>query len=92
MTAERLAVRRAQRNLQDGGVAESDRAKTGWDTAWDTYLQLSREQPLAETVDFPEFRQTMQDGWRAKNKHFWAPGGARPNGIYQLPKRFSDIF
>ena len=92
MTADRLAVRRAQRIVQDGKLSEKERKVTGWDTAWETYLQLSREQPLAETVDFPEFRQEMVDGWRPKKKVFWAPGGARPKGVYRLPKRFSQLF
>lgn len=92
MTADRLALRLAQRNTQDGALGESNRAKTGWDTAWETYLRLSREQPLAETIDFPEFRRTMVEGWRPKKKVYWAPGGARPDGIYRLPERFSQLF
>ncbi|MGB0966709.1 MAG: alpha/beta hydrolase [Halocynthiibacter sp.] len=92
MTAERLATRRAQRTIQSGALDESERATTGWDTAWDTYMSLSREQPLMETIEFAEFRQEMVDGWRSKKKVFWAPGGARPKGIYRLPKRFSQLF
>ena len=92
MTAERLATRRAQRNIQSGSLAETERAKTGWDTAWDTYQALSRETPLAETVRFDDFRKEMVDGWRPKKKVFWATGGARPKGVYRLPKRFSTLF
>lgn len=92
MTEARLAKRRAQRNLQSGALDEVSREKTGWDTAWDTYQLLSRETPRAETVDFPEFRQEMIDGWRQKKVVFWAPGGARPKGVYRLPARFASAF
>jgi hypothetical protein len=92
MTEARLATRRAQRVIQSGELGESDRAVTGWDSAWATYQTLSKEPPRAETIDFPEFRQEMVDGWRQKKVVFWAPGGARPKGIYRLPERFSGVF
>ena len=92
MTEQRLATRRAQRVLQSGDLAEVERDKTGWDTAWETYSALSKENPLAETVDFPAFRAEMVDGWRQKKVVFWAPGGARPKGVYRLPDRFAQVF
>jgi pimeloyl-ACP methyl ester carboxylesterase len=92
MTADRLATRRAQRTIQSGALAETERAATGWDTAWDTYQALSRQTPLAETVDFEAFRKEMVEGWRPKKKVFWATGGARPKGVYRLPPRFSELF
>ena len=92
MTEQRLATRRAQRVLQSGDLAEVERDKTGWDTAWETYSALSKESPLAETVDFPAFRAEMVDGWRQKKVVFWAPGGARPKGVYRLPDRFAQVF
>lgn len=92
MTSDRLATRRAQRTIQSGALDENERATTGWDTAWATYGGLSREKPLAETIDFPEFRQEMRDGWHEKNKIYFATGGGRPNGVYRLPKRFSELF
>ena len=92
MTAERLTTRRAQRTIQSGALGDSERATTGWDTAWATYEGLSREKPLAEQIEFNDFRQEMIDGWRPKKKVFWAPGGARPKGVYRLPKRFSQLF
>jgi hypothetical protein len=92
MTEKRLATRRAQREIQSGALEETDRQKTGWDTAWATYSALSKEDPRAETIDFPEFRQEMIDGWRPKKEVYWAPGGARPKGVYRLPERFSRLF
>lgn len=92
MTEERLATRRAQREIQSGALDETGRATTGWDTAWHTYQSLIKEEPGEETVAFPEFRQVMRDGWRQKKKVFWAPGGARPKGIYRLPERFAQVF
>jgi hypothetical protein len=53
---------------------------------------LSKEKPRAETVDFPEFRQEMIDGWREKKAVYFAPGGARPKGVYRLPERFKGLF
>jgi Glycosyl transferase family 2 len=92
MTEKRLATRRAQRDLQSGSLDEVERQKTGWDTAWETYKALSKEPPRAETVDFPEFRKEMIEGWREKKVVYWAPGGARPKGVYQLPERFKTLF
>ena len=87
-----IATRLAQREIQSGTLGETERAATGWDTAWITYSSLSKEKPLAETIDFPEFRQEMVDGWRPKKEVYWAPGGARPKGVYRLPERFSSLF
>lgn len=92
MTENRLATRRAQREIQSGALVEVERQKTGWDTAWDTYKALSKEKPRAETVDFPAFRQEMIDGWRPKKEVYFAPGGARPKGVYRLPDRFRTLF
>ena len=92
MTEGRLAMRRAQRVIQSGALEEVERAKTGWDTAWETYKGLSKETPLAETVDFPEFRKEMVEGWREKKVVYFAPGGARPKGVYRLPERFKVLF
>jgi Glycosyl transferase family 2 len=92
MTEKRLATRRAQRDLQSGSLDVVERQKTGWDTAWETYKALSKDTPRAETVDFPEFRKEMIDGWREKKVVYFAPGGARPKGVYRLPERFKTLF
>ena len=92
MTEARLATRRAQRVIQSGALEEVEREKTGWDTAWETYKALSKETPRAETVEFPEFRKEMVDGWREKKVVYFAPGGARPKGVYRLPERFKVLF
>ena len=92
MTEGRLATRRAQRVIQSGALEEVERQKTGWDTAWDTYQALSKEKPRAETVDFPEFRKEMVEGWREKKVVYFSPGGARPKGVYRLPERFKALF
>lgn len=92
LCAARLAIRRAQRDIQSGALEEVTRKKTGWDTAWDTYVDLSKQKPLRETIDFPEFRQEMIEGWKEKKVVYWAPGGARPKGVYTLPPRFSTAF
>ena len=92
MTEARLARRREQRVIQSGALGEVEREKTGWDTAWDTYQALSKQTPKAETVDFPEFRKEMIEGWREKKVVYWSPGGARPPGVYRLPERFKVLF
>lgn len=92
MTEARLATRRAQRTLQSGSLDETERAVTGWDTAWATYSALCKETPLAQTIDFPDFRKEMIDGWKPKKEVYFAPGGARPKGVYSLPDRFARLF
>lgn len=92
MTEARLATRRAQREIQSGTLEAVGRKTTGWDTAWDTYKALSKETPRSETVDFPEFRKEMTDGWQPKKVVYFAPGGGRPKGVYRLPERFKSLF
>jgi hypothetical protein len=92
LCAARLATRRAQRDIQSGALAEVARAKTGWDTAWDTYISLCAQKPLREDVEFAEFRAEMVAGWRVKKEVYFAPGGARPKGLYSLPERFAAVF
>ncbi len=92
LCAQRLATRRAQRDVQSGSLAEVTREKTGWDTAWDTYVALCKQKPIREDVEFQDFRAEMRDGWRQKKVVYWAPGGARPKGLYSLPERFANVF
>ena len=93
MTHDRLAVRKEQRHIQSGDLAEVDRKVTGWDTAWDSYLSLSKKDPVAETVDFPEFRKEMIEGRHPKNDGaFWMMGGGRSSDVYRLPERFAALF
>ena len=92
LCAQRLATRRAQREIQSGALEDVSREKTGWDTAWDTYISLCKEKPLREDVEFAEFRAEMKAGWRQKKEVYWAPGGARPRGLYSLPERFAAVF
>ncbi|MDZ7905333.1 MAG: glycosyltransferase family 2 protein [Cypionkella sp.] len=92
LCAARLATRRAQRDIQSGSLEEVSRQKTGWDTAWDTYISLCKEKPIREDVEFADFRAEMRDGWKPKKVVYWAPGGARPKGLYSLPERFASVF
>lgn len=93
MTHDRLATRRAQRNIQSGALAETERKTTGWDHAWDQYLALSKLDPVAETVDFPEFRTHMINGRKLRDdKVFWTFGGGRSGQVYRLPERFATLF
>jgi hypothetical protein len=92
LCAARLATRRAQRDIQSGALSDVSREKTGWDTAWDTYVDLSKQKPIREEIDFTEFRAEMVDGWRVKKEVYYAPGGARPKGVYSLPPRFAALF
>jgi hypothetical protein len=92
LCAQRLATRRAQREIQSGALEEVSREKTGWDTAWDTYISICKDKPIREDVEFADFRAEMKAGWRQKKEVYWAPGGARPRGIYSLPERFAKVF
>lgn len=93
MTHDRLALRLEQRNIQSGDLAEVERKVTGWDTAWSSYEALSKLDPSAETVEFPEFRREMQEGWRLKEgTPFWSVGGGRSSKVYRLPERFAQLF
>ena len=92
LCAARLATRRAQREIQSGALEEVTREKTGWDTAWDTYISICKQKPIREDVEFADFRAEMKAGWRVKKDVYWAPGGARPKGLYSLPPRFAEVF
>lgn len=94
MTEERLSLRRSQRDQQSGKLEDSKRKVTGWDNAWQTYLQLSVKEPVAETVDFPELREELNAGWRRKDEKspFFTFGGGRSKEVYALPERFAEVF
>jgi hypothetical protein len=47
---------------------------------------------MREDVEFTDFRAEMKAGWRVKKEVYWAPGGARPKGLYSLPERFAEVF
>lgn len=94
MTHDRLSLRRSQRNQQSGVLNKTTRKVTGWDNAWDTYEHLSGLEPVAETVDFPDLRKTLNAGWRRKDEKspFYTFGGGRSKEVYRLPNRFSTVF
>lgn len=94
MTEARLFLRKSQRTRQSGALEQTKRKVTGWDNAWETYKQLSMKEPVAETVDFPDLRQKLNDGWRRKDEKspFFTFGGGRSKELYQLPDRFARVF
>ncbi len=92
MTVSRLSLRREQRNIQSGDLKDTKRKTTGWDTALDEYKSLSQMTPVAETVDFPDVRKAMLDGWRQKVGSYWSLAGGRSKQVYRLPDRFAGLF
>ena len=94
MTKDRLLVRKKMRLQQSGALEDSDRKVTGWDNAWKTYEHLSTLAPVAETVDHPDLRETLNKGWRRKDEKspFFTFGGGRSREVYKLPPRFASVF
>ncbi|MEM9967908.1 MAG: glycosyltransferase family 2 protein [Pseudomonadota bacterium] len=66
--------------------------KGGW--AWvsveKTFRSLSKQLPIKETIDHPDFRRKMLEE-RILRPPFTLMGGGRPKGNYRLPERFNGI-
>lgn len=72
-------------------VAAMTKGGWGWNSAAETFDQLSKRHPVAETIDHPDFRKRML-GETIIRKPFTLMGGGRPPENYRLPERFSGLF
>ena len=63
----------------------------GWTSVEGTFRALSQKEPVAETIDHPEFRRDMLEK-RILRPPFTLMGGGRPPELYRLPERFNGIF
>lgn len=72
------------------GVAPARRAT--WTRDVESYLTLSKLEPVAETMDFTEFRRVMVEQKKeVRPGSHWFFGGGRSKVLYRLPERFTHL-
>jgi hypothetical protein len=95
VTLARLEGRRALRAAQvaaEGGEAETPARRSIWEKDAESYLALSKLEPVAETVDFPDVRRVMVEKKREVTPGgHWFFGGGRSKVLYRLPERFTGL-
>lgn len=93
MSRERLEKRRLWMENKNGSVEETGRKKSTWDQGEEAFDILSAMEPVAETIDFPDFRKAMIEGrTKAESTGNWFFKNMRSKELYRLPERFSNLF
>jgi hypothetical protein len=91
LTLARLSERQAMKAAMTE-AAEAAPKRTIWERDAETYLELSKQAPVAETVDFADFRRAMVEKKKAiPEKNIWFFGGGRSKDLYRLPPRFAAL-
>lgn len=93
VTLARLRERQEMRAAELAGREDGGRGgRSIWERDAETYLKLSKQAPVAETVEFPEFRRKMMEERReVKPGGHWFFGGGRTKDLYRLPERFAAL-
>lgn len=91
-TMARLEGRRQMKAQEAATVGEDKPRRSIWEKDGETYERLSRQEPVAETVDFTAFRKLMVEKKReVKPGGHWFFGGGRSKELYRLPERFTGL-
>jgi hypothetical protein len=73
-------------------ATEPAKRRSIWEKDAESYLALSQLEPVAETVDFPDFRRAMVEKKREVTPGgHWFFGGGRSKVLYRLPERFTTL-
>lgn len=89
----RLNSRKELNIARMGSRDETGRAKNSWDTGTETFDLLSQQDPVAETMDFADFRKQMVEGRKqAPDTGNWFFKNMRSKELYRLPERFTTLF
>ncbi|MEZ5912830.1 MAG: glycosyltransferase family 2 protein [Paracoccaceae bacterium] len=93
MSRARLQSRKAWMEDKNGPVEATGRRKSTWDQGEEAFDILSAMEPVAETIDFPDFRKAMVEGrTRAESTGNWFFRNMRSKELYRLPERFASLF
>lgn len=83
---------RAEMKAQEAGNGTEPPRRAIWESDAEGYLELSQKTPVAETVDFTDFRRIMIEKKRTiPEKNLWFWGGGRTKDLYRLPDRFAAV-
>lgn len=83
---------RERETLAAGEPAATSPRRATWTNDAESYLRLSKLEPVAETVDFADFRRVMVEQKKAvKPGGHWFFGGGRSKVLYRLPDRFTQL-
>ena len=93
LSRARLLKRKKWITQKNGSLAETGRKASTWDQGEDVFERLSSMTPVAETIDFPDFRRKMIEGRvQAASTGNWFFGNMRSKELYRLPDRFRHLF
>jgi hypothetical protein len=93
LTLARLESRKAMKAQEAETIGTDVVRRSTWEKDIEAFMALSKLEPVAETVDFPEFRQKMIDGKKTVSAGgHWFFGGGRSKVVYRLPDRFAALF
>ena len=91
-TMARLESRRQMKVLEAATIGGDKPRRSTWEKDGETYERLSKLEPVAETVDFAEFRKLMVEKKREVSPGgHWFFGGGRSKELYRLPERFTGL-
>ncbi|MBN2906919.1 MAG: glycosyltransferase family 2 protein [Rhodobacteraceae bacterium] len=93
LSRQRLEKRRKWMELKNGPVAQTGRKKATWDQGDEVFNSLSQLEPVATTMEFPDFRKAMIEGrTQAASTGNWFFRNMRSKELYHLPERFTTLF
>lgn len=93
LTLERLAGRKAMKDVEAANLPAGAARRSIWQRDAEAYMALSKLEPVAETVDFDDFRKIMVEKKKTMPKGgHWFWGGGRSKSVYRLPERFTQLF
>lgn len=92
LSRERLEQRRRWMAEKNGDPEDTGRRKSTWDQGDEAFNILSKQAPVAEVIDFPEFREQMVEGRSQAATGNWFFKNMRSKELYRLPERFTQLF
>ncbi len=93
LSRERLLRRQAWIEEKNGSIKDTKRKKSTWDQGEEGFDILSNQEPVEETIDFPDFRKKMIEGRsQAASTGNWFFRNMRSKELYRLPPRFAKLF
>jgi Glycosyl transferase family 2 len=93
LTLARLQSRKAMKLREAETVGAEVIRRPIWEKDAESYLELSKKEPVAETVEFADFRRIMVEQKKSVEPGgHWFFGGGRSKDLYRLPQRFAGLF
>jgi hypothetical protein len=92
LSRARLERRRQWIEAKHGSTEPTAGGVSRWGDGTRGFDRLSAQEPVAETVEFPDLRKRMIAGRTRAETGNWFFGKARSAELYRLPDRFAGLF